>query len=105
MAPKDSGLVEYIYPLKTDGKATATLEEFTHQGHHQVAARRAQRLQPDARLTLERKSDKEVTVTFDRNQGLLDKDFQLFYSLGDKDVGLTALTHRPVAPKTATSCC
>src|SRR5689334_172428 len=28
VANKDSKLIEYIYPLKTDGKATATLEEF-----------------------------------------------------------------------------
>src|ERR1700730_2487972 len=28
VAPKDGNLIEYIYPLKTDGKATATLEEF-----------------------------------------------------------------------------
>ena len=38
-----------------------------------------------------------MTVNFDKNQGLLDKDFQLFYATGDKDVGLTALTHRPIA--------
>src|SRR5271157_6634540 len=29
VAPQDSGLIEYIYPLKTDGKHTATLEDFS----------------------------------------------------------------------------
>jgi len=29
VAPKDGNVVEYIYPLKTDGKATRTLEEFS----------------------------------------------------------------------------
>src|SRR5262249_21619263 len=29
VAHRDAGLVEYIYPLKTDGKATSTLEEFS----------------------------------------------------------------------------
>src|SRR5205085_5658444 len=38
-----------------------------------------------------------VNIEFERNQGLLDKDFQMFYSTGDKDVGLTTLLHRPVA--------
>src|SRR6266851_1842383 len=42
-------------------------------------------------------NDKEVNIEFERNQGLLDKDFQMFYSTGDKDVGLTTLLHRPVA--------
>ena len=36
-------------------------------------------------------------MQFDKNQALLDKDFQLFYATSDKDVGLTALTHRPVS--------
>src|SRR6202011_3615248 len=31
------------------------------------------------------------------NQALLDKDFQLFYAVGDKDVGMTALAQRPIS--------
>src|SRR5262245_17389274 len=29
VANKEAGVVEYVYPLKTDGKATATLEKFS----------------------------------------------------------------------------
>ena len=100
VAAKENGLVEYIYPLKTDGKATATLEEFSITATHQVAARRRSNVySPTHAITLKRTNDKEVTVSFDKNQALLDKDFQLFYSTGDKDVGLTALTHRPIAAR------
>ena len=94
---REKGLVEYVYPLKTDGKATATLEEFsiaaTIKSQHGVQ----NVYSPTHSISLRRKGDKEVTVTFDKKQGLLDRDFQLFYQLGDKDVGLTALTHRPIA--------
>jgi Ca-activated chloride channel family protein len=97
VAEKDSGLVEYIYPLKTDGKATATLEKFgitaTIKSQHGVQ----NVYSPTHALAVKRVNDKEVAVEFERNQGLLDKDFQMFYSTGDKDVGLTALMHRPVA--------
>ncbi len=31
VASQDAGLVEYVYPLKTDGKATSTLEDFSIQ--------------------------------------------------------------------------
>jgi Ca-activated chloride channel homolog len=97
VAPKETGLVEYIYPLKTDGKATATLENFgitaTIKSQHGVQ----NVYSPTHALTIKRVNDKEVAVEFERNQGLLDKDFQMFYSTGDKDVGLTALMHRPVA--------
>src|SRR5262249_23103986 len=94
---KDGTLVEYVYPLKTDGKATATLEELsivaTIKSQHPIQ----NVYSPTHAVTLKRANDREVTVNFDKNQGLLDKDFQLFYSLGDKDVGLTAIMHRPVS--------
>ena len=96
VAPKDTGLVEYVYPLKTDGRATATLEKFgitasikSQHGVQNVYS-------PTHSLNIKRVNDREVNVEFERNQGLLDKDFQMFYSTGDKDVGLTALMHRPV---------
>jgi Ca-activated chloride channel family protein len=97
VSDKSADLVEYVYPLKTDGKATATLESFgieaTIKSQHAVQ----NVYSPTHAITVRRQTDREVTVTFERNQGLLDKDFQLFYQLGDKDVGLTALTHRPVS--------
>jgi Ca-activated chloride channel family protein len=97
VANKEGNLVEYIYPLKTDGKATSTLEDFaitaTIKSQHNVT----NVYSPTHAISLKRANDKEVAVTFERNQGLLDKDFQLFYATGDKDVGLTALTHRPIS--------
>jgi Ca-activated chloride channel family protein len=99
VAVSDNGAVEYVYPLKTDGKATATLEDFsitaTIKSQHGVS----NVYSPTHAITLKRVSDKEVTVDFDKNQALLDKDFQLFYATGEKDVGLTMLTHRPVSPE------
>src|SRR5262249_33654836 len=40
---------------------------------------------------------KEVSVSFDKDEGVLDRDFQLFYSTGKDDIGLTALAHRPIS--------
>jgi Ca-activated chloride channel family protein len=97
VAPKDGKLVEYVYPLKTDGKAVETLEKFsvtaTVKSQHGVI----NVYSPSHALSLRRTSDKEVRVSFDKDQGALDRDFQLFYSAGSDDVGLTALTHRPVS--------
>ncbi|HWG42192.1 MAG TPA: VIT domain-containing protein [Gemmataceae bacterium] len=97
VASKEGKLVEYIYPLKTNGKATSTLEDFsitaTIKSEHNVT----NVYSPTHSISLKRANDKEVTVTFDKNQGILDKDFQLFYATGDKDVGLTVLTHRPLS--------
>lgn len=97
VAPKDGSVVEYVYPLKTDGKATKTLEEFsvnlTIKSRHAVQ----NVYSPTHAITTARKSDKEVNVTFERNQAILDKDFQLFYGFGDKDIGLTPLVYKPIA--------
>jgi Ca-activated chloride channel family protein len=97
VSDREGDLVEYVYPLKTDGKATSTLEAFsitaTIRSQHGVQ----NVYSPTHAVALKRANDKEVTVDFERNQGLLDKDFQLFYQLGDKDVGLTGLTFRPLS--------
>ena len=63
VAPQDNGLVEYVYPLKTDGKGDADARGVLDQGHDQVAAPDPERLQPDARHHAStRNGDKEVTV-------------------------------------------
>lgn len=97
VAGRDAGLVEYVYPLKTDGKATQTLEDFSVtaviKSQHSVQ----NVYSPTHALAMTRTNDHEVTVKFEKDQALLDKDFQLFYSVSDKDVGLTALTHRAVS--------
>jgi len=90
-------LVEYVYPLKTDGKATATLETFSIEATIKSQHAVQNVYSPTHAISLKRQNDKQVTVVFERSQGLLDKDFQLFYQLGDKDVGLTAMTHRPIS--------
>src|SRR5687767_3326249 len=97
VAGKDGNVVEYVYPLKTDGKATRTLEEFSV--NLTIKSKNAVQnvYSPTHAITTVRKSDKEVNVTFERNQALLDKDFQLYYGFGDKDIGLTPLLYKPIA--------
>ncbi len=97
VAPKESGLVEYIYPLKTDGKATRTLEGFSVQATIKSQHPIANVYSPTHAIALKRISDREVDVQFEKNQAQLDKDFQLFYSTSDKDVGITTITHRPIS--------
>src|SRR5262245_13603754 len=97
VANNQAGLVEYIYPLKTDGKATRTLDEFslkaTIKSQHAVQ----NVYSPTHAVNVKRKNDREVTIDFERNQALLDKDFQMFYAVGDKEVGLTVVAHRPLS--------
>jgi Ca-activated chloride channel homolog len=96
VAAADSGLAEYVYPLKTDGKAATTLQEFSLH----VTLKSRHKLQniysPTHAVAVKHAGGGEAHIDFERNQAALDKDFQLYYTLGDTDVGLTALTYRPV---------
>jgi Ca-activated chloride channel family protein len=96
VAGRDKGLVEYIYPLKTDGKLS-TLEKFSLEATIKSQHGVQNVYSPTHAITLKRTNDREVNVAFARDQAPLDKDFQLFYSLSDKDVALTALTHKPIS--------
>jgi Ca-activated chloride channel family protein len=95
VANNESGLIEYVYPLKTDGKAVSTLEKFSLN----LTLRSQHLLQniysPSHAITITRPNDRQANVTFEKDQAVLDKDFQLFYTAGGKDVGLTTIAHRP----------
>lgn len=96
VAPRDGAVVEYTYPLRTDGRATATLEDFSVR----VSIKSQQAIQnvysPTHSVAVIRKSDKEVSVEFAKEQGVLDRDFQLFYGTGGGDVGVTPLMYKPI---------
>ncbi|MEI6686975.1 MAG: VWA domain-containing protein, partial [Planctomycetota bacterium] len=52
---------------------------------------------PTHDINTQRKSDKEVSLSLNKAGLVGDKDFQLFYSFSDKAVGVSMLTHRPIA--------
>jgi Ca-activated chloride channel family protein len=96
IAPQDNGLVEYIYPLKTDGKATATLQDFSIKVSIQSQKSLLTVYSPTHAVNVTRTGERSAEVAFDRNQAVLDKDFQLFYAVGAGEVGLTPLTYKPL---------
>lgn len=94
---RDNGIVEYVYPLKAGGGFGHTLEEFSIEASIKSPDPIQNVFSPTHAITTSHRGDHEVTVKFDKNQGLLDKDFQLFYGCSPKDVSFTALTFRPIA--------
>jgi Ca-activated chloride channel family protein len=96
VAHQDAGVVEYIYPLKTDGKATRTLEDFSVKIVLKSQRPLANVYSPTHAITVTKKGDKEAAIEFARDQAMLDKDFQLFYGFADKDIGVTPLLYKPI---------
>ena len=97
VSPQDGGIVEYVYPLKTDGKDTRTLEKFSVTVHIQSQNSVQSIYSPTHAIDIRRKGDREATVEFEKNQATLDKDFQIFYSVGKQEVGVTPVFYRPVS--------
>lgn len=95
----DNGLIEYMYPMRTDGKAAQTLEKFSIDIKLKSQHPLTNIYSPSHPITIARPNDKEAVIGFEKNQAILDRDFQLFYQAGSKDIGLTALAHRPIADR------
>lgn len=94
---RDNGIVEYVYPLKAGSGQGHTLEEFSIEATIKSSDPIQNVYSPTHAITTSHHGDREVVVRFDRSQGLLDKDFQLFYACSPKDVSFTTLTFRPIS--------
>ena len=103
VAPSENNLIEYVYPLKTDGKAVSTLEKFAIKVEIKSQHPIQNIYSPSHAITMSRPNEKQAIIGFEKDQAALDRDFQLYYTAGTKDVGLTALTHRPVGSSAYTS--
>jgi Ca-activated chloride channel family protein len=95
----DNGLIEYAYPMKTTGKAAETLDKFSLTVNLKSQHSLTNIYSPSHAITIQRPSDREANIGFEKNQAVLDRDFQLFYQAGKKDVGLTAAMQRPIADR------
>ena len=94
--PMEAGVLEYLYPMKTDGKSTRLLEEFSIRIEIASKTPIQSVYSPTHAIELHRKSDTSVHVDFSKNQAILDKDFQLFIGRSASAIGLTSMMYRPV---------
>jgi Ca-activated chloride channel family protein len=89
-----AGVVHYRYPLKTAGRAARTLEDLTISA--EIVSRTPIRAvySPTHAISVSRPDDHRAVVGFEANRATLDCDFDLYYAVQDRDVGLSLLTHR-----------
>ncbi len=94
IAPQEDGLVEYVYPLKTSGQSVTSVEKLTVKAKLKSQHSLQNVYSPSHAIKVERHGDHEATVHFEASQAVLDKDFQLYWTQGSKDVELTLLASR-----------
>jgi Ca-activated chloride channel family protein len=91
----DGGLAEYVFPLRMGEQASRTLEDFTVAVRIKSAGAIKNVYSPTHEVGVSRPSDHEAVAGMESKGALLDRDFQLFYTLSEKDFGLTLMTYRP----------
>jgi Ca-activated chloride channel family protein len=91
---RDAGVAEYIYPLKTGNQSTRTERDFTMRIELHSSAPIKSVYSPSHAIGVSKEGEFKAIVGFEANQYPLDRDFHLFWTSSDKDVGLALLTHR-----------
>lgn len=97
LAKKEHNVAEYIYPLESDRASASTLEEFRITANLKSQRTIGNVYSPSHEITVERKNDHEATIKFEDLAVRLDRDFQLYFTSSDEDIGMTAIQHRPIA--------
>lgn len=90
----EDSVIHYRYPLRSSGTAAQTLEDFTISAD--IVSRTPIRAvySPTHPIAVSRPDEHRATAGFEAHQAVLDQDFDLYYAVQDRDVGLSLLTHR-----------
>ncbi|MCP4502210.1 MAG: VWA domain-containing protein [Deltaproteobacteria bacterium] len=89
----NDGTHRYVYPLKTDANASHTLEDFTLTVHLKNKLPIRNLYSPTHKVAAKKKG-KTAIASFEKNAASLADDFVLYWSVDDKDVGVTVLTYQ-----------
>lgn len=96
---KQETVVEYLYPLRAQSNMVRIQGEFSFEMELKSSRPIHSIYSPTHPISFTRKNDRQATIFFDRSLASLDRDLQLFYTMGKDDIGLTLLQHRPEANK------
>jgi Ca-activated chloride channel family protein len=96
IVPSQDALVNYTYPVRATTKRGPTVQgEFSLEATIKSAAPILNVYSPSHPVGIARANDREARVSYSDRRTTLDKDFQLYYSVSDKEIGLNLVTYRP----------
>jgi Ca-activated chloride channel family protein len=90
----DFGMVKYVYPLNTEKFSSAPLKEVSIDATIRSSVPIMTVYSPSHEIDVGKKGEREVRLSYEDKNVLPDKDFVLYYTLSDKEVGLSLLTYR-----------
>ncbi|MFI5460361.1 MAG: VIT domain-containing protein, partial [Isosphaerales bacterium] len=92
--PVEGGMISYQYLLRTGQTIRTTVKDFTMVVHIQSPDPLGPIYSPSHDVAIDRRSDREAVVSFERNACKLDKDFQLYFVPKAERIGFSLLTQR-----------
>ena len=90
----DFSTVRYVYPLNTEKFSSAPLHEVSLDVSIKSSAPVTTVYSPSHEIDIARKGDREVRLSYEDKNVLPDRDFVLYYTLSDKEVGLSLITYK-----------
>lgn len=95
MVSQQEGVVEYLYPLRAQSNVVRIQGNFAFEMELKASRPIHNIYSPTHPISFTRKSDRHAIVYFDKSMAVLDRDLQLFYTMGKDDIGITLLQHKP----------
>ncbi len=93
--PREGGLVRYLYPLNTEKFSSRPLEEtsvtLTVRSRTDIKAIYS----PSHQIDVQRSDASTAQVVYRERDVLPDRDFVLYYGLGDGDLGVNLISYKP----------
>jgi Ca-activated chloride channel homolog len=93
--PREGDLVRYRYPLNTEKFSSRPLEEasviVTVRSRSEISAIYS----PSHEIEVQRSDAKTAEVVYREGDVLPDRDFVLYYGLGDGDLGMNLISYKP----------
>ncbi|HLC06060.1 MAG TPA: VIT domain-containing protein, partial [Anaerolineales bacterium] len=90
----DAGLIRYRYPLNTEKFSTKPLEEVSVSVEVRSAQPVAAVYSPSHSVAIDRQGSTRFTASYEDSDVTPDRDFELYYSVSQDDIGLSLLTYR-----------
>jgi Ca-activated chloride channel homolog len=90
----DSGMIEYTLPLNTAQYAATPIGTFSLKLNLESSTSLKTIYSPSHSIEILRNTDKTATIGLEENSAKPEKDFQLFYSAQEKELGLSFLTYK-----------
>jgi len=90
----NNGLVKLVYPLSTEKFSSKPLEEVTITVKIKSKTPIKNIYSPSHSISVKRVDDYTAQVSYEKNNVLPDKDFIVYYSVSEKDFGLSLTTYK-----------